>query len=1012
MHPTALWRLVWKDARTLLPVWLVVFSMVVVMQLAMLVYAALDNRPAVNMTDMATVAACLCIPLAIATGTMQFAGESESNTDEWLRQLPVHPWLLGSQKMLTALAAIAIYVGAALGAGFILTRGKRWDHTDSIFFDAVGLAIALFAWCTFFALLRARVIPAVTLGIIVGVFFAPLIYFGSPDIELFDFGGTNMAIGPAVLCIDFALAVRWAKGRIPPLRSLESARLPRIALVWQPLLEQSVVSRDPVLRWLYTLLWKETCSAVFFALWWGILGIAIAFAGIPVFYILLTPLAAGFVAFVGDNSRETQQFLGHRGIPPSLVWLSRNAVWMTTAFALMLGWSLLDHYKLHAGVEPTAEGFALAEVSALQFADAIRIHYPDGFPYGPASAADRLYQASWFGSLVMGLYAFGLMCGIWFRRPVVGAAVAFAGFIFVWLWHGLILKAGIPLWLTTWPLPILWLAATWRGCEHWLIVRTEWGRQSAWMFLPGVFVLAMFPIARYHQIPEVDVSLDEIEARWMDYDEEQTREWRELADDASQMYLKYTGNNPWSEADSLTFAERIRDVATMEPHGRWSLAPEQWLAGQSLLSTAFSFADRRGWQLRERGRLREELDLYVDTLLLNDRVAPLRSDDLRNQRLRQLTLFGFIADWANDAQQSDELLHHALDRVYTGSHSWYVLGQRGIRAESLDNRDVQTMAENSAALSRQMMRGEGEMFDIISQQDNTTTSRDDYLQRTRVPGLLRGIYYATGEYTRYERLLAAMAVDARSDGSIDRAEFDRWVAATPEFKNDNEFYERTDIRLRYREPVLINFDAAVTEQEERNLEMRLPDDRREVSAAFRFAVLTIALQIHRHEFGEFPMHLTELRSLEPHQLRMAMFDPYSNSDGGRETDSLQWYPAGLPGPVFIGDPSTSNGRSVSSRQPLLVSCGREDRSLHFESFAAHGVADVEPSRGAFHDGRANSAWKFQLSLGIRPEPPFIAHVLTYEDGPPDVVASLILGPAMWGKYRQQGWRTPEDEASN
>jgi ABC-type transport system involved in multi-copper enzyme maturation permease subunit len=27
----------------------------------------------------------------------------------------------------------------------------------------------------------------------------------------------------------------------------------------------------------------------------------------------------------------------------------------------------------------------------------------------------------------------------------------------------------------------------------------------------------------------------------------------------------------------------------------------------------------------------------------------------------------------------------------------------------------------------------------------------------------------------------------------------------------------------------------------------------------------------------------------------------------------------------------------------------------------------------------------------------------FENGPPDVIASLILGPAMWGKDRQQGW---------
>jgi hypothetical protein len=105
MFAPALKRLVWKDARTLAGVWIALVVAVVLIQATMLWQrdlAASSDFLAYLMAAVAPMAFCF----AVAAAGILFAGEAEEGTDNWLRGLPVSPWLLSGAKLGTGIAEI------------------------------------------------------------------------------------------------------------------------------------------------------------------------------------------------------------------------------------------------------------------------------------------------------------------------------------------------------------------------------------------------------------------------------------------------------------------------------------------------------------------------------------------------------------------------------------------------------------------------------------------------------------------------------------------------------------------------------------------------------------------------------------------------------------------------------------------------------------------------------------------------------------------------------------------
>ncbi len=500
MSTALLWRLVWKDTRILLPVWLAVFGMAVAMQLLSAILGAINGDFDYDMGIMLTVALMSFFPLPVAAGAIQFAGESEEGTDEWLRQLPIPAWWLASVKLLTPIVAFVLYFVAATLTGLLISR-FQWSSipTRESFVAAAAFFLILFATSVLFSQLTKKVVAAAAFGLLcaltVQLALPAVVYLLKPSESDVLYFQAVAIIGIGLLGIDFFLAVRWVQGKsiLPAVRAWLTSNSGTRPSLWEPSLRACALRRDPLIRQASVLAWKELRSITVFLILWGLAGWAIVHGsfitlpeldGVSILYMLSTPLVAGLMAYMRDQSREMQLFFGHRGVSPALVWITRNSLWFSAAMVLVLGWSLWDRYGLHPNEVPKPNDGANVHPSLFQIVDEIRVHYPMRRPYGPATAEDVSLQVSFVGSLLLGCFALGGMCGMWYRRPVIAATAAVVGGVLLYLWHRLILVAAVPLWLTIWPLAILWLVATWRGCDRWLASRTNWVRQGSWMFAP------------------------------------------------------------------------------------------------------------------------------------------------------------------------------------------------------------------------------------------------------------------------------------------------------------------------------------------------------------------------------------------------------------------------------------------------------------------------------------------------------------------------------------------------
>jgi hypothetical protein len=237
---------------------------------------------------------------------------------------------------------------------------------------------------------------------------------------------------------------------------------------------------------------------------------------------------------------------------------------------------------------------------------------------------------------------------------------------------------------------------------------------------------------------------------------------------------------------------------------------------------------------------------------------------------------------------------------------------------------------------------------------------------------------------------------------FEREDLNRWVRATPVFAEDSlDFVPLDDVVLRNREPALP--PAAEIPRsgsfEESERERRLLNDEREIFTAYYLSVLSIALQRHRHEHGEFPEHLSQLEGFHPQLLELVTTDQFSGND-------FHWYPHGLPGPLFLAE------RRIRAHQPLLFSIGRDQRFLQLENLATwieDWVEPDDPNRAAYHDGRIESQRPFVSSLAVRWEPPLVPAILNYANGTADEVATAILGESAWPEMLRRRWSSPEEE---
>ncbi len=1004
MSAALIWRLVWKDFRMLLPALLAVLGLAVMLQLWCVILGLLDQMPA----DMGNMLACVVgcfFPLAVAVGAIQFAGEVEDDTLNWLRQLPISSWLLATVKLLTPVVVFLFYVVAGTLTGLILSR-FRWPNAVvlSELVSAIVPFLGLFACTAFFSLQMKKVVPAAAVGLLCAALltiqvFMPLAPTGAVGLPTLTYRTFTL------LAVDFALAVRWAQGRSvrPTLSWLRGSRAFELPDVWQPLLQWTAARRDPVLRTTAALAWRELRGISVFILIWGLAGWVFVngalmalpeLSGIAVWYMLLTPLFAGVFAYMNDQSRESQLFIGHRGISPSLVWITRNSLWFSATLVLVLGWSLWDRYGLHPNEVPK-EGSKYVHQSVFQIVDQVRVHYPvmEMRPYPPATAQDVALQASLIGSLLLGFFALGGVCGMWTQRPVTAILAAFVFGLILFLWHLLALAAAVPLWLTTWPLAILWLVATWSGCGRWLTARSlPWRKQCAWLFLPILLVIPALPIARYYQIPRVNVSLDVVEARHAAFSRGQPQEWeklREIVRERRESFPLVT----WTPELTQAYLAQLHKIASMDP-GRWSLTPEQRVGSRDLRAFVVGVASG-GYSetLRSEGRFREEMTLYLDSLGVIERIPPMQIYDAPSLCRDQISLLQHIARCANDPECDLETLQFALKTLGMNSD---LLRARLVRVEYFDALMAEAR-EAEVVVARQLLHQEGDYYELFLQNPfQRVFNVDESEEEEPPPQWLRSLYYWSGEHARYDRLAAAVLAEPEWGSPVTSEDVLRWWQVTPRL-TESGYELGIGEELQWR----LWGDFANRQDGRRLYESAYHPAERELPSLYRMTLLTVALQIYRRERGEFPESLSELRTNWDPEFDVPS-DPYARSfENGPEGDFL-WYPHGLDA-VYV----STFGPIVQAGQPLLLSVGFGRWTLRFEGPFDNPTAEGVASAGVYVDGSGfNNSPKIKETSSDHP-PPLL---YTIDAGPSDVVAAAILGGSCFGGTTLHYRPLAEDEA--
>lgn len=1010
MSIALLWRLVWKDTRTLLPVWLAVFGMAVGMQLVCVIGDAAGQSIEADMAMMMTAVFVSLFPLPIAAGAIQFAGETEEETADWLRQLPIPAWWLAATKLATPIVVCLLYYVTATLTGLVLTGFQELPVLSLSDIAGVGiLFLWLFACNVFFSLQTRKVIPAAALGLLCAVLLLPLVvdpllYAMGVDLDHLMICYAIFLVG--LILIDLALAVRWARGRPvrPSLHQWLQALPSTNRGFWQPSLEWSVGRGDPVIRSSMVLVWKELRGIAGYLILWGLMGWIIVYGsfllmnelnGVSILYMLLTPLVAGLMAYMGDQSRETQLFLGQRGISPTLVWITRNTLWFSAAIALVLGWSLWDRYGLHPGEVPMQHARKYVHQSVFRIVDDVRVHYPvfEMRPYPPATAEDVALQISLTGSLLLGCFALGGMCGMWFRRPIVAASAAVAAGVFLFLWHWLALRAGVPLWLTTWPLAIVWFVATGRGSGRWLIARSRWGPQIAWVVVPCILVMVAYPIVRQRQIPTVDVSLAAIEAKHTQRDPQHAEEWEKLL---AILREKRDSGSSWVDTPEITqtFVDQLHTIATMPP-GRWSLTPEQRLYSGELrasLMGMLGYVDSLGAE----GRMLEEMTLYLDLLAVIERIPPLQISHVSWLRQDEMRLLQQIANCANDPECDLETLQYAFETLRMENASRFRLG----RIQSFESL-LEAAREAEVVVARQLVHQEGDYFELLKE-DPSPTGFDRHVPESREPPppqWLRTIYDWSGEHTRFDRLAAAVLAEPEPGEPISSEDVVAWLRTTPQLTGSGTELEIGE-ELEWRH--WVDF---VNREQGRMLESPIREWERALPTAYRQTLIIVALQIHRREHGEFPQHLSQLRTILEREF-IVPGDPYAKPrEVGPEGDFL-WFPRGLDA-TYIADGDTV----VPPGRPLLLSVGYRRGSLRFEGPYANPTAEGVPSAGLYVDasGSSTTAADYLTEPRLDNRTPI---VFTIQPGSSDVVAATILEHFWCVGGTNVHWVSPKAEESD
>jgi len=407
--------------------------------------------------------------------------------------------------MAAILGVFTFSLVAQIVACLIAGDNWYWDREQW-----AGLAVFLLAvvlWTTFFYLLLKQWLAAMFVGIpvaIVGSFLLAATVAGIPyNIRGEQFVAVGLILGVPLLANAWVLERRFLQRRMQAILAASHAK-------GKALLKTEARSDGASDGWrifgrLVWLHWRQSCYMVttmtallagltIFIAWmdggrlfgrgYPVNGDAQALAVLAFYLVLMGVPILGTCAFAGDQHRRSYRFLADRGVPPKLVWLSRQVIAVLIP-GVVIGTILLLFSLLLAMIDSQFAAVAMTEVGVVN----ILVHS--------------------FAFLAISLLA-GQFCSMFLRSSFLAGFFSIPLAVFLTGWCVL-----MSYWHISWlwsviPIPIVLLVATRVRTADWLVERNTiraWLKPLAVVILPMIAVLLAVPLYRVYQIPAVGLGL-------------------------------------------------------------------------------------------------------------------------------------------------------------------------------------------------------------------------------------------------------------------------------------------------------------------------------------------------------------------------------------------------------------------------------------------------------------------------------------------------------------------------
>ena len=905
----------------------------------------------------------ITLVFSMTSVTLLFAGEEDQNTALWLRQLPLKTsTLIGAKLVTSIIGTLTLLIFAVLT---LIVSGVFWG--DAKFFPSqlgqfgnTGIAalrgwaaatVTLFSVAVLYSLTLRKVFPA--LGCWTVTAFVYVVVISSSN-----FGPLSPALvwaTSAAALLVIPLGRRWHRGHtwllqrrsVPALPVSESSgrtlaesfptfarafalpfRLPRLIVHSEgTLLQRSIAIPTVFSRTVAVLAWREMRFAARFVALALLLGAVVITvrtteqAILPWTSVLLFALVieCGLRTSRHDQQNLQGLFWSHRGVSPLLVWLVRNAVWLSAlgfvSVSLVLG-DLLPNMLRPANPNSLQFGEQLRSLSIANIIS--HIHRPT-LPHVHAPG-DLLFQINVSLSWLLGIFAISQLASCWICRPILAAFAGLCGAVSFFVWLSFLVHIDVPLVISAWPMIGLCFVAMVMTRRDWMDRRMSLRigmKRAAMLAVPCLCMLPVQMIWRVAQVWDTSVV---------------------IAFESPES-LGYTHDNavsPWArEWDKLALsAEPVRSLlSTSEIWRDGQLrADRQQRALEALDAILASEWDSAHMPPRWRVPWSDCLAPAVTTVLLTDAESLFRKQNLRGaveRTMQAIRLTKFLAAestlWLH-WQHAHRCEHRALRKLQR------IVADDDMPEELLKSTNTRLAAlctplneaaappvfavmKNRYAVYLHLLMRRGYLWERFASAPANGVG-DSRVGMERWPtGLINGAFT---ERLRFLNVLSQVAKLSVNECDLPHSEScSRWLATT----NHADFDVHQDLFT--------------------TIEDRL---RRSTMTAEWATQTIVALQIYRRQHGQFPAHLLDLDKYD-YGRSVPKHDAASYSSFGY---AAQGFGAALP---VVSD-DTARLSVVESSQPLLWSHGHvapDKVRIHVDA-AIHRITPADTRRIHFING--------------------------------------------------------------